>query len=273
VKSLLRVENLRVVFSSRGSALTALDGVSLEVEAGELVGLMGASGSGKTTLALAVLSLLPESGHASGSICYRGRELLALEEDQLQKIRGSEISIIFQDPALTLHPTLPVGEQVADIIRAHEGCDRKRSREEARFALAQVRLNDVRRIYAAYPHQLSGGERRRVAIAQALASKPALLIADELTESLDRSTQADILRLVAEIKEDLGIAMLLISHDPAVAAEMAARTIVMSCGRIVEQGTLKDIFEEPRHTYTRALKHHVLQRLDECIRAQPKPGC
>jgi ABC-type dipeptide/oligopeptide/nickel transport system ATPase component len=262
VKSLLEVKNLRVVFSSRAGSITAVDGVCLEVAAGELVGILGESGSGKTTFGLSLLSLVPPNGRASGSIRYRGRELLALDEDQLEKIRGGEISMIFQEPALTLHPTLTVGEQVADVIRAHSTCNRRRSRQEAESALTQVRLDGVRRICAAYPHQLSGGERRRVAIVQALASKPSLLIADEPTASLDTIMQVEILSLLRDLNERLGIAILLISHDPSVLAGMASRLLVMSSGRIVEQGPPSEVFKNPKHAYTRSFARCVPQRLD-----------
>lgn len=253
MKSLLQVKNLTVVFSSPHGPVKALDEVCLEVAKGELVGILGESGCGKTTLGLSLLSLLPPNSCASGSICYKGRDLLTLNEHQLQKVRGAEISMIFQEPGLTLHPTLTIGEQVADIIRAHSGCTRKRSREEAEFALTEVRLDGVRRIYGAYPHQLSGGERQRVAIAQALVSKPSLLIADEPTASLDTIVQGDILTLLRDLNEHLGIAILLISHNPAVLAGQATRLLVMSSGRILEQGPPHEVFENPKHTYTRAL--------------------
>jgi len=262
VNSLLRVENLIVVFSSGAGPITALDGVCLEVAAGELVGILGESGSGKTTLGLSLLSLVPPNGCASGSIRYRGRELLALNEDQLERIRGAEISMIFQEPALTLHPTLTVGEQVADIVRAHSACNRRRSRGQAESALTQVRLNGVRRICAAYPHQLSGGERRRVAIAQALISRPSLLIADEPTGSLDTIVQVEILTLLRDVNERQGVAMLLISHDPSVLAGLASRLLVLSSGRIVEQGPPGEVFKNPKHAYTRSFARCVQQGLD-----------
>jgi len=246
-----------VVFSSPEAPVTALDGVDLDVSAGELVGLLGESGCGKTTLGLSLLSLLPAQSYASGSICYRGRELLGLSERQLEAVRGREISMIFQEPGLTLHPTLTVGGQIADIIQAHSGCNRKHCREQAEFALAQVRLNGVRRVYAAYPHQLSGGERQRIAIAQAVAARPSLLIADEPTCSLDTTLQAEILSLLREVSECLGAAVLLISHNPAVLARFADRILVMRSGRIVEQGSTREIFASPKHTYTRALARCV----------------
>jgi len=173
LETLLETENLTVVFAPNGGQrVTALDGICLKIEPGEVLGVLGESGSGKTTLGLSLLSLLPETGSVSGSIRYRGRELLGLKERQLQRIRGAGISIIFQEPILALHPTLSVGEQVADVIRAHQGGSRRHCREAAESALAKVHLKESRRIYGAYPHELSGGERQRVAIARAIASQP-----------------------------------------------------------------------------------------------------
>jgi ABC-type glutathione transport system ATPase component len=254
LEKLLQIENLRVIFSCRGrKAVVALDGVSLDIEAGELAGILGESGAGKTTLGFSLLGLLPESGQVSGSIRFRGRELLALDERRLERVRGAEISMIYQEPGLALHPTLRIGEQVADVIRAHSACSRRACRERAEIALKQVCLRDVRRIYAAYPHELSGGERQRVAIAQALASEPSLLVADEPTGSLDSTVQIEILSLLRDLNQRLGIAILLISHNPAVLYQLASRVFVMSLGRIVEQGPLREVLENPVHSYTQAL--------------------
>jgi ABC-type glutathione transport system ATPase component len=263
VEGFLDIENLRVVFGSRGGqVVVALDGVCLTMAPGEVLGILGESGSGKTTLGLSLLSLLPESGKASGSVRYRGRELLRLNEHQLQRIRGAEISMIFQEPTLALHPTLCVGEQVADVIRAHSGCSGRRCREDAEHALAQVCLNQVRRIYAAYPHELSGGERQRVAIARALASKPSLLVADEPTSSLDSTVRAEILGLLRDLSARLGLAIMFISHNPAVLAGLANRIVVMSVGQIVEQGPLREVLERPMHAYTRSLMQQMPRRLN-----------
>jgi ABC-type dipeptide/oligopeptide/nickel transport system ATPase component len=254
LETLLQIENLRVVFHPRdGQPVAALDGVSLELGAGEVVGILGESGSGKTTLGLSLLKLLPESVKVSGSIRFRGQELLALKERQLQRIRGAEISMIFQEPGLALHPMLRAGEQVADVIRAHSACTRGRCRQRAELALEHVCLRDIRRIYHAYPHELSGGERQRVAIAQAVACQPSLLIADEPTGSLDSTVQAEILNLFRDLNAQLGVAILMISHNPAVLDKLARRICVMSCGRIVEQGSLREILSNPSHRYTQAL--------------------
>lgn len=258
---LLQVENLKVILASRGKLPTlAMDGVSFEMQAGEVAGVLGESGAGKSTLGLSLLALWPENSQVSGSIRLRGRELLGLKEKQLEKIRGAEISIIFQEPSLALHPTLRAGDQIADVIRAHSPHSRKHCRERAELVMQQVALRDIRRIYAAYPHELSGGERQRVAIAQAVASAPSLLIADEPTASLDSTIQAEILNLLRDLNERLGIAILLISHNPAVLDKVAHRVLVMSSGRIVEQGTLREIFANPSASYT--------QELVRCLRSR-----
>jgi ABC-type glutathione transport system ATPase component len=260
VKGLLHVKDLNVVFSPDGrSQAPALKGISFEVKPGEAVGILGESGSGKTTLALSVLSLLPKNSRASGSIRYIGRELLGLGERQLREIRGAAISIVFQEPGLSLHPTLRVGEQVADVICAHSGLSRRRCRQEAESALAQVRLEDVQRIYAAYPHQLSAGQRQRVAIAQALICRPSLLLADEPTAALDPPVQADILSLLGELNARLGTAIVLISHNPSVLAKLAHRLFVMHAGCVVEEGSIDQVFETPAHPYTRALLRPIPQ--------------
>jgi ABC-type glutathione transport system ATPase component len=263
VESLLRTENLTVAFASRSEEpVVALNRVSLQIAAGEVVGVLGESGSGKTSLGLSLVGLLPDNAKTSGSIRYRGQELLTLGERQWERIRGAEISIIFQEPGLALHPTLCIGEQVADVIRAHSGCRRRGCREGAEFALTQVSLKEVRRIYAAYPHELSGGERQRVAIARALASQPSLLTADEPTASLDSTIRAEILGLLRDLNERLGLAILFISHNPAVLASLAHRIVVMSFGQIVEQGPPREVLERPIHSYTRSLMQQMSRRLN-----------
>ena len=232
--ALLEVENLTVRYCPQGAPEIA--GVSFGIASGEVVGLVGESGCGKTTLAFSLLRLLPSSARiASGSIRLRGQELTALSERQLEKIRGAKISMVFQEPGIALHPMLPVGEQIADVMQAHRAWSRRRCREEAKRMLAQVRLEDVARIYAVCPHQLSGGQRQRVVIAQALACQPDLVIADEPTASLDSCAQAEILALLQELGEKSGMALLLISHNPAIVARLADRVMVMHAGRIVER--------------------------------------
>jgi oligopeptide/dipeptide ABC transporter ATP-binding protein len=254
-EALLQVHELTVRFpSGDGREIPAVEGVSFEIAAGEVVGLLGESGCGKTSTALSLLRLLPPAGRiVGGSIRFRGIELLSLEERQLEKIRGNQVSVIFQEPSLALNPVMRVGEQISEVLRAHRPGDRRRYREEARAMLYQVRLADADRIYDAYPHQLSGGQRQRVVIAQALVCQPALVIADEPTAALDTTVQAEILALLGELKRQLKIAFLLISHNPAVLATLADRLLVMYAGRIVEAGGLRDVFRQPLHPYTAAL--------------------
>jgi peptide/nickel transport system ATP-binding protein len=244
---LLQVENLTVQYCPEGTReVGALNGVSFAIAPGEVVGLLGESGCGKTTLAHSVLRLLPPSARvASGSIRFCGQELMGLNERQLEKLRGARMSMVFQEPGIALHPMLPAGEQIADVVRAHKKWSRQRCREEAERMLAEVHLDDVARFYAAYPHQLSGGQRQRVVIAQALACRPDLVIADEPTASLDSRVQAEILTLLEELRARSGMAMLLISHNPAVLARLADRVLVMCAGRMVEQDDLAEISAHP----------------------------
>ncbi|MBI3670317.1 MAG: ABC transporter ATP-binding protein [Acidobacteria bacterium] len=256
---MLQVRDLTVEFcSDSGSRIPAVRGASFDIGAGEVVGLLGESGSGKSSTALALLRLLPEGGSVvGGSVRFRGRELLTLDEPQLEKVRGAEISSISQEPGIALNPVRRVGDQVADVIQAHQGLSRGRCRELAEQMLTQVRLTDTRRFYAAYAHELSGGQRQRVVIAQALACRPPLVIADEPTAALDATTQAEILALLQDLRKQMGIALLLITHNPAILAGFADRILVMYAGRIVEEGRPAQVFRNPLHPYTAGLLRSI----------------
>jgi oligopeptide/dipeptide ABC transporter ATP-binding protein len=250
----LRVVNLTVrIFVGAAHQILILKGVSFEVQRGEVVCILGESGAGKTTLALALMRLLPPSSQvAQGSIELAGRPFLSLKRPELRRVRGAVISLVYQDSAV-LNPVLRVGDHLVEVLRAHYAWPRRRYREKAIALLEDMELSDVDRIYRAYPHQLSGGQRQRIVIAQALACQPALVIADELTASLDPDTALEIAELIGRLKRRFQTAFLLISHDLAPLARLADRVMVMYAGRIVEQGPRDRILQQPSHPYTRAL--------------------
>ncbi len=254
MESLLQVRNLTIGYRGRDALeRRALDDLSFELGSGETLGLLGQSGCGKTTLALALLRLLPRTARVlSGSIHFRGRDILHADERTLQAIRGAEASIVFQEPAMSLNPVMRVGDQIAEVARAHSNANRRTHRKDAELALAAVHLAGTR-MYTAYPHQLSSGQRQRIAIAQALVCKPAFLIADEPTSALDNTTQAEILNLLKELKHRLQIALLFITHNPALLVGFADRFLILSEGRLAEQGSPPQIHENPKHPETRKL--------------------
>jgi ABC-type dipeptide/oligopeptide/nickel transport system ATPase component len=230
--ALLEVRELRITFPGNGGELTAARGARFHVERGEIVGLLGESGCGKTSTALSILGLLPVSAICNGSIRFDGRELMGLSEQQMEKIRGAQISLIAQEPALALNPVLTVRRQIGEVRRAHIGSGERVGDDEINGLLELVGLTDVSRIASAYPHQISGGQRQRVAIAQALACKPPLVIADEPTAALDTVIQAEILEVFLQLKKSLRSAFLLISHNPAILQKVCDRILVMYAGEI-----------------------------------------
>jgi oligopeptide/dipeptide ABC transporter ATP-binding protein len=254
-ESVIFVDKLSVTYELEcDPPVRALDQASLEIRPAELVGILGESGSGKSTLAATFIRLLPGNArYDHGSIQFHGRNLLALPEGELRRIRGAEIALIPQDPALALNPVISVGDQIAEVLRAHVHMPAKERRARAEELLAEVGFDQPRQIYPAYPHQLSGGQRQRVVIAQAMACRPALVIADEPTSKLDATLQAEILVLMREISQRHHTAFVLISHNPAVLAGFVDRIVVMYAGRIVEEGRTEDIFRHPLHPYTQAL--------------------
>ncbi len=254
--SLLEVEDLVVSFASTGGdEVRPVNGMSLRIEAGERVGLVGESGSGKTLTALAVLGLVDPPGRISGGrICFDGRELAGLPEPDYRELRGASIAMVFQDPMTALNPARRIGDQVAEAVLVHDRtATRDGARRRAHELLEQVRLPGGATRARDYPHQLSGGMRQRVMLAIALANRPALLLADEPTTALDVTTQAQILDLLDELRRELGMAVLLVTHDLGVVAGHADRVVVMYAGRVVEEAPADALFEAPGHPYTRAL--------------------
>jgi len=253
-RPLLEVRDLRTDIVTASRVLPAVDRVSFDLSAGETLGLVGESGCGKTMTALSIMRLLPPSARVSGGeVLLSGRDLLRLPEAEMCRVRGDQISIVFQEPTSALNPVFRVGAQIAEAIRLHRGASRSEAMAEAVRALAAVSIPDAARRAREYPHEFSGGMRQRALIAMALACRPALLIADEPTTALDVTIQAEILETLQRLQREIGLAMLLITHDLGVVAETAERVAVMYCGRIVEQAPVADLFRDPKHPYTRGL--------------------
>jgi len=248
----LKVDNLHTRFFTRDGVVHAVDGVSFHVEPGETLGIVGESGCGKSVTALSILRLIPpRSGRiVEGSVNFLGRELTRLSEEDMRSIRGNEISMIFQEPMTSLNPVMTVGDQIAEAVHIHQGLAWTPARAKALEMLALVRIPDAPRVLKSYPHQLSGGMRQRVMIAMALSCNPKLLIADEPTTALDVTIQAQILKLMVDLKSRVGAAIMLITHDLGVVAETAQRVIVMYAGRKVEEAPVAALFARPRHPYT-----------------------
>nr|WP_222131641.1 ABC transporter ATP-binding protein [Pseudonocardia sp. C8] len=251
---MLEVDDLHVVFDGPRGTVPAVNGVSVAVDRGETIAVVGESGSGKSVTARTIMGLSTPPGRiTSGSIRLAGRELVGLSDREWRSIRGSRISMVFQDPMRSLNPTMKIGRQITESIRLHTGLDRARARARAVELLDAVRIAAPQRRVDEYPHQLSGGMRQRVMIALALSCRPDLLIADEPTTALDVTTQQQILDLVAELQAELGMAVMLITHDIGVAASSAEKVFVMYAGQVVESGPSRQVFAEPRMPYTEAL--------------------
>jgi ABC-type dipeptide/oligopeptide/nickel transport system ATPase component len=253
VSALLDVQHLTVTFDP-ARVTRVVDDVSFSIAAGETLGLVGESGSGKSVTAFSILRLLQPPGQViAGNILFEGRDLLALSERDMRAVRGARISLIFQEPMTALNPVMRVGDQIAEALTAHNMAGRRDARDRAVELLRAVRIPDPARRIADYPHQLSGGMRQRVMIAIALACHPPLVIADEPTTALDVTIQAQMLELIRQLQSEFGLALLLITHDFGVIAEMADRVAVMRAGRIVETGPVRQILRAPSHEYTRQL--------------------
>ena len=252
--SLLEVENLQTHFGTPDGVVRAVEGLSFHIDAGETVGIVGESGCGKSVTSMSILRLIPEPpGRMQGAIRFAGRDLLSLPEAEMRKLRGGEISMIFQEPMTSLNPVLTIGRQIGETLRLHEGLGARQAEERSVEMLTLVGIPAPGRRVREYPHQLSGGMRQRVMIAMALACNPKLLIADEPTTALDVTIQAQILDLMRDLKTRLGSAIMLITHDLGVVAEMAQRVVVMYAGRKVEEAPVEAIFADPQHPYTRGL--------------------
>jgi peptide/nickel transport system ATP-binding protein len=249
---LLSVRDLRTVFDTDAGLARAVDGVSFDVGTGESVGLVGESGCGKSVTAFSILRLIRPPGRIvdSSRIALDGTDLMSLDAESLRQVRGSRVSMVFQEPMTALNPVLRIGDQIAEVLRVHENTPGKEARERAIEMLRLVGLSDPGARFDQYPHQLSGGMRQRVVIAMALVMHPELVLADEPTTALDVTVQAQILELLAELRERMGMAMLLITHDLGVIAESTSRVIVMYAGEIVEEAPVGVLFDEPHHPYT-----------------------
>jgi peptide/nickel transport system ATP-binding protein len=252
--ALLDVQNLQTHFGTPDGVVRAVEGLSFHIDAGETVAIVGESGCGKSVTSMSILRLIATPpGKMAGRILFNGRDLLTLPEQDMRKLRGNDISMIFQEPMTSLNPVLTVGRQIGEALRLHQGLDANAATARAIAMLELVGISAAARRVKEYPHQLSGGMRQRVMIAMALACNPKLLIADEPTTALDVTIQAQILDLMRDLKTRLGSAIMLITHDLGVVAEMAERVIVMYAGRKVEEATVGEIFARPLHPYTRGL--------------------
>ena len=287
--ALLEIKDLKVHFKTDEGWLHAVDGVDISVERGQTVSVVGESGCGKTVTAMTVLKLLPmpPGRIAGGQVLWQGRDLVTVDDEAMRRVRAKEIAIVFQEPMTSLNPVYSVGEQIAESVRLHEGLSRKAAMARAVEMLALVRIPTPQQRINDYPHQFSGGMRQRVMIAIALACNPQLLIADEPTTALDVTIQAQILDLLGELKERLGMAVLLITHAMGVVAEVAQRVVVMYAGMVVEEASVEELFAHPRHPYTQGLIRSIPRidtaalhkaRLEQIPGTVPKliepaPGC
>jgi oligopeptide/dipeptide ABC transporter ATP-binding protein len=250
---ILSVKDLRIWFGEPGAELTAVEGLSFEVAEGEIFAVIGESGSGKSLTGMSILGLAPATAKAAGSIRFMGREVLNRPESELRRLRGREIGIVYQDPLGSMNPVWPVGDQIAEALRAHGLADRPTAARRAVELLERVHIPDPRRVARAYPHEISGGMRQRAMIAMALACGPKLLIADEPTTALDVTIKAQVLELLAELRREMALTIVIITHDMGVVAELADRILVMYAGKAAEIGAADVIMHHPSHPYTQAL--------------------
>ncbi len=253
MSAMLTIDQLRTSFLQSGKKLTVIEGVSLTVEPGETVGVVGESGCGKSVTSMSIMQLLGRNVEMSGSIRFQDKELLSLSDKEMQKIRGNQIAMIFQEPMTSLNPLHTIGKQISEPLRRHLGMSKQAAKERTIQLLRQVGIPRADEIIHDFPHQLSGGMRQRVMIAMAMACEPKLLIADEPTTALDVTIQAQILELMKKVRDEKGTSIMLITHDLGVVAEMCHRVIVMYAGQIVEEADVGKLFDDPKHPYTRGL--------------------
>ena len=260
---MIEVRDLHVAFPNKAGELEqAVNGISFTVADGEIVGIVGESGSGKTQTALALAGLSPRKAKVTGEILLDGRDLMPLTRDEIRKVQGKDVAMVFQEPMSSLNPTMRIGRQVEEVLAIHTKLTKTERRELALQALRDVELLEVETVYRKYPHELSGGQRQRVMIASAIIGSPKLLIADEPTTALDVTIQAEILKLLSKLNREKGMSILFISHDLRVIRRLCGRALVMHHGHIVEQGPVEQIFRDPQDAYTKTLLASI-----------PKRGC
>lgn len=272
VMSLLEVRDLSVTFSTVNGTVKAVDKVSFDINKGETVAIVGESGSGKSQMVLAALGILAENGWATGSIKFDGQEILGLSDRALNKIRGDRISMVFQDPMTSLNPYIRISNQMIEVLVRHKGMSKSVALAESVRMLDAVQMPDAAQMIRRYPHELSGGMRQRVMIAMALSCEPAILIADEPTTALDVTVQAQMLQLFKGLTKDFGTSLILITHDLGVVAGLADRMMVMYAGRMVEEGSVDDLYYTPRHPYTLGLLHSTPHVGEKSQRLTPIEG-
>ncbi len=283
MEKILEVSDLRIYYYLPQGVVRAVDGVSFDVYKGEILGIAGESGSGKSTLALAISGLLrPPAKVVSGKIIFMRRDLLSMDSEELRRIRGKEISMIFQDPSTYLNPVYTSGFQVAEVFEAHRGLHAKKYLDEVVKLFRMVKIADPERRVEAYPHQMSGGMKQRVLISMAIAEKPKLIVADEPTSALDVTIQAEIVDLLNEIRKETGSSIIFITHDLALLLEIADRIMVMYAGKVAEIGRAEEIAKDPLHPYTKALLASLRYERKKRLRSipgsipsliNPPPGC
>ena len=269
--SLLEIQNLTIHFQTEEGDVKAVNGIDLNVESGKTLGLVGETGAGKTTTALGILRLVPEPGKVlSGTISYKGKDIMQMSEKEVQDIRGNEISMIFQDPMTALNPVMTVGDQVAEVILRHQNCTKAEAQQRMVDILGKVGIGPDRA--GDFPHQFSGGMKQRVVIAIALACNPKLLLADEPTTALDVTIQAQVMSMINDLKQEFNTAMILITHDLGIVAESCDYVAIMYAGQVVEYGNLEDLFDHTAHPYTKGLFNSIPSLDRETRRLEPIDG-